>query len=78
MFNLTLQDETGDIRATAFEDHAKKFHPMFEEGKVYYVSHAQVKNIHNPRFNNTSHQYELNLNQNTVVMECSNARGVPK
>ena len=78
MWNLILQDESGDIRASAFDDHAKKFHPMIEEGKVYYVSHAQIKNIRNPAFNTTSHKYELGLNQNTVVVECANARGVPR
>lgn len=63
VFNVVLQDESGDIRATGFEDMAKKFHSIFQEGKVYFVSHAKVRSILNKQFNPTTHDYELNLNQ---------------
>ena len=43
VFSVVLQDKSGDIRATGFSEFAKKFHPMFKEGAVYYVSHAQVR-----------------------------------
>jgi hypothetical protein len=43
---------------------------VFEEGKAYYVSNAQVKAVRDRKFNLTSHNYELSLNQNTVVNEC--------
>ncbi len=70
VFSVVLQDNSGDIRATGFGDVAKKFHPMFREGGVFYVSNAQIKPIQNRAFNHTKHDYELNLNQNTVVVEC--------
>ena len=79
VFSVTLQDSTGDIRATGFGEFAKKFFPVFKEGAVFYVSHAQVKPIHNRKFNTTSHNYELGLNQNTVVAECSRpSNDIPK
>ncbi len=34
------------------------------------MNYSQVKAIQNRRFNQTSHNYELGLNQNTVVVEC--------
>ena len=43
VFSVVLQDKSGDIRATGFSEFARKFHPMFKEGAVYYVSHAQVR-----------------------------------
>ena len=73
VFNVTFEDESGDIRATAFEEHAQKFHPMLEEGKFYYVSHAKVNPIKNKQYNTTSHEYELSLNQNTEIDECNRA-----
>ena len=94
VFSVVLQDATGDIRATGFNEQATKFHPIFKEGSIFYVSHAQVgkvlgqvklgsfvevfrkkpslqvKPIHNRKYNHTTHNYELGLNQNTVVVEC--------
>ena len=73
VFNVTLEDASGDIRATAFEEHATKFHPMLDEGKFYFVSHAKVNPIRNKQFNTTSHEFELGLDRNTVIKECTNA-----
>ena len=73
VFDVTLEDESGDIRAAAFGERAEKFHPMLEEGKSYYVSHAKVGVIKNKKYNNTSHEYELTFDQNTVIKECANA-----
>lgn len=78
VFNVTLEDKSGDIQATGFNDQAEKFHPLLEVGKVYYLSHAQVKPIHNRAFNQTSHTYELTLNQNSLLVEClANTDDVP-
>lgn len=73
VFDVTLQDATGDIRVTGFNEQADKFHAVFEENKVYYLSHASIKPIHNRNYNTTCHNYELMLNTNSVVVECSSA-----
>ena len=73
VFDVTFEDESGDIRAAAFGDRAEKFHPMLEEGKFYYVCHAKVNIIKNKKFNTTSHEFELTFDQNTVINECRNA-----
>ena len=73
VFNVTFEDESGDIGATAFEELAQKFHPILEEGKFYYLSHAKVNLIKNKKFNTTSHEFELGFDRNTVVNECMNA-----
>ena len=51
---------------------------MLKEGESYYLTNAQVKPIHNPTYNKTSHKYELSLNQNTVINECHIAMNKPK
>ncbi len=73
VFNVTLRDDSGDIRATGFSEFAEKFYGIFEEGKTFLISHAQVKPIQNRSFNHTSHNYELILNYNTVVHPCSSS-----
>ncbi|TRY74553.1 hypothetical protein TCAL_01348 [Tigriopus californicus] len=78
VFNVTFEDKSGDIQATGFNDQAEKFHPLLEVGKVFYLSHAQVKPVHNRAFNQTSHNYELTLNQNSLLVEClANTDDVP-
>jgi len=69
IFNVTLHDETGDIKATAFGDPAERFERLLKDGVTYFVSNAQVRAIREQRYNNTSHSYELCLNQNTTVHE---------
>jgi replication factor A1 len=39
LFNVTLMDKTGEIRATAFKGRA---YNKLEEGKVYYISKGRV------------------------------------
>ena len=41
---------------------------MIEKGKVYLISNGQLKGK-NPRFNQTSHDYELTLSKVSTVEE---------
>ena len=40
--------------------------------EFYYVSHAKVNPIRSKQFNTTSHEFELRLDRNTVIKECTN------
>ena len=73
VFDVTFEDESGDIRAAAFGERAQKFHPLLEEGKFYFLSHAKVNPIKNKKYNTTSHEFELTFDQNTMIKECINA-----
>ena len=42
LFNVTLIDESGEIRATGFNTVVDALYDKLEEGKVYYVSKARV------------------------------------
>jgi replication factor A1 len=61
-------DETGEIRATAFNTVVDELYDRFQEGKVYYVSRARV-NLAKKKFSNLQNDYELSLEKNTEVEE---------
>ncbi len=70
LFNVTLMDDSGEIRATAFNAVVDDLYPLFEEGKVYYVSKARV-NLAKKKFSNVNNDYELGLEKNTEIEEVS-------
>ena len=51
VFDFTLKDASGDIKVTAFKELATKFFDVVEEGKVYYLSNAQIKPVRSPQYN---------------------------
>lgn len=70
LFNVTLMDESGEIRATGFNQVVDDLYEKFEEGKVYYVSKARV-NLAKKKFSNLANEYELSLERHTEVEEVS-------
>ncbi|XP_043704466.1 replication protein A 70 kDa DNA-binding subunit B [Telopea speciosissima] len=71
VFNVELADEDGtQIQATMFNDAAKKFYDMFELGKVYYISRGTLK-VANKQFKTVQNDYEMTLNENSVVEEAT-------
>jgi len=78
VFDITLQDSSGDIKVTGFNEMAEKFHPVFQENRVYFVEAASVKPA-NKNFNQTSHNYELSLHAGSKVELCQEiaSREVP-
>ncbi|EIW84857.1 replication factor-A protein 1 [Coniophora puteana RWD-64-598 SS2] len=76
LFNVTLMDESGEIRATGFNAVVDELYPKLEEGKVYYVSKARV-NLAKKKFSNIQNDYELSLEKNTEVEECLDTTNLP-
>ncbi|KAJ7709439.1 hypothetical protein B0H17DRAFT_998734 [Mycena rosella] len=76
LFNVTLMDETGEIRATGFNAVVDALYDRLQEGKVYYISRARV-NIAKKQFSHLSNEYELGLEKNTEVEECFDLANVP-
>lgn len=77
LFNITLTDDTGEIRGVAFTQVVDQFYDKLEAGKVYYFSKARV-NLAKKQFNNAAHEYELCLEKNTEIEECADRRGIPE
>ena len=67
---MTLMDDSGEIRGTAFNLVADELYAKLEEGKVYYVSKARV-NLAKKKFSNVNNDYELSFERNTEVEEVS-------
>ncbi|ONK64694.1 uncharacterized protein A4U43_C07F28910 [Asparagus officinalis] len=71
VFNVELTDEDGtQIQATMFNEAAKKFYPIFELGKVYYISKGTLR-LANKQFKTVRNDYEMNLNENSIVEEAA-------
>lgn len=60
-------DETGEIRATGFNDVVDNLYNKLEEGKVYLISKARV-NIAKKQFSNVNNEYEIGLEGQTEVV----------
>ncbi|KAF8911056.1 hypothetical protein CPB84DRAFT_1763251 [Gymnopilus junonius] len=76
LFNVTLMDDSGEIRATGFNLAVDELYPKLEEGKVYYISKARV-NLAKKKFSNVNNDYELSFERNTEVEECHEITNVP-
>lgn len=70
LFNVTLMDESGEIRATGFNQVVTEFYDRLQEGKVYYISKARV-NLAKKKFSPLNNEYELGLEKNTEIVEVS-------
>ena len=54
VFDFILKDASGEIKVAAFKELCTKYFDVVEEGKVYYLSNAQIKPIRMPQFNSVS------------------------
>jgi replication factor A1 len=70
LFNVTLIDDSGEIRATGFNAAVDELYEKLEEGKVYYISKARV-NLAKKKFNNVQNNYELSFERHTEIEEAS-------
>uniref|UniRef100_I3MX58 Replication protein A subunit n=1 Tax=Ictidomys tridecemlineatus TaxID=43179 RepID=I3MX58_ICTTR len=76
LFSIELVDESGEIRATAFNEQVDKFFPLIEVNKVYYFSKGTLK-IANKQFSAVKNDYEMTFNNETSVMPCEDDHHLP-
>ncbi|CAF1214168.1 unnamed protein product [Adineta steineri] len=74
LFSCDLVDQSGEIRATAFNAECDKFHSMLEMGEVYYIAKASLKAA-NRQFNTTNNDYEMTFNHDTIIEACDAGEG---
>ena len=67
---MTFVDESGEIRATAWNQSVDQFFDLLQEGRMYYISKGKV-NLAKKKWNNVQNDYELTLDHNTVIEEVS-------
>ncbi|XP_048079173.1 replication protein A 70 kDa DNA-binding subunit isoform X5 [Ursus arctos] len=76
LFSIELVDESGEIRATAFNEQVDKFFPLIDMNKVYYISKGILK-IANKQFTAVKNDYEMTFNNETSVMPCEDGHHLP-
>lgn len=69
LFSMDLLDESGEIRATAFNSECDKFFDMIELNKVYFITRGAIKTA-NKKFSNLNNDYELTLSNETQIFPC--------
>jgi replication factor A1 len=69
LFSMDLLDESGEIRATAFNSECDKFFDMVEVNKVYFITRGAIKTA-NKKFSNLNNDYELTLSSETQIFPC--------
>lgn len=72
LFSIDLVDESGEIRATMFNDTADLFYPQFIVGDVYMISKGTLK-FANKKFSSLNNDFELNLDLNSIVQRIDDA-----
>ncbi|XP_014664472.1 PREDICTED: cell death protein 3-like isoform X2 [Priapulus caudatus] len=78
LFSLDLIDESGEIRATAFNQECDKYFDMLELDKVYIITKAQLKTA-NKKFATIQNDYEMTFNRDTEVTLCMDeSASIPK
>ncbi|KAH9966521.1 replication factor-A protein 1 [Russula dissimulans] len=71
-FHVTLMDDSGEIKGTAWNAMVDELFEKLQETRVYFVSKARV-NLAKKKFSTVSNDYELSLDRGTEIEECQDA-----
>lgn len=69
LFNIVIVDESGEIRATAFNAEVDKFYNLIDVNKVYYLRKATLKTA-DKRYSSLNNDYEMTFSSETEVSLC--------
>lgn len=78
LFSVNLLDESGEIRATGFNDQCDAFYDLLQEGSVYYISTPCKIGFAKKQFSNLPHDYELTFERDTVIEKAEDQTNVPQ
>ncbi|KAL1979672.1 hypothetical protein VTN96DRAFT_5384 [Rasamsonia emersonii] len=78
LFSVNLLDDSGEIRATAFNEQCDMLYDLFQEGSVYYISSPCRVQIAKKQFSNLSNDYELTFEKDTIVEKAEDQHDVPQ
>ncbi|KAH9997570.1 replication factor-a protein [Russula vinacea] len=69
-FSVTLMDDSGEIKGTAWNAVVDDLFEKLQENRVYFFSKARV-NLAKKKFSTVSNDYELSLDRGTEIEECN-------
>lgn len=78
LFSVNLLDESGEIKATGFNDQCEALFDVFQEGQVYYITSPCRVNMAKKQFSNVNNDYELSFERDTLVEKAEEQNGVPQ
>lgn len=78
LFSVNLLDDSGEIRATGFNDQCDMLYELFQEGGVYYISSPCRVQMAKKQFTNLNNDYELTFERDTVVEKAEDQNDVPQ
>ncbi|KAK5114489.1 hypothetical protein LTR62_002424 [Meristemomyces frigidus] len=78
LFSANFLDDSGEIRATGFNDAVDNFYELLQEGSVYYVSSPCKVQLAKKQFSNLNNDYELTFERDTQVEKAEDMDGVPQ
>ncbi|KAK9476941.1 hypothetical protein V1514DRAFT_335409 [Lipomyces japonicus] len=70
LFSVNFLDQTGEIKATGFNEAVDKFYDRLVEGEVYYLTKAKVT-MARKKFSNLPIDYEITLERDTEIERCT-------
>jgi replication factor A1 len=77
LFSVNLLDESGEIKATGFNDQCDMLYDVLQEGSVYYISTCRVQ-LAKKQFSNLPNDYELTFERDSKVEKAEDSRDVPQ
>lgn len=78
LFSANFLDDSGEIRATMFNDAVDQWYEVLQENNVYYVSSPCRVQLAKKQFSNLNNDYELTFEKDTVVEKAEDTEGVPQ
>lgn len=78
LFSANFLDESGEIRATGFNDQCDALYDKLQEGGVYYITSPCRVQLAKKQFTNLNNDYELTFERETVVEKAEEQEGVPQ
>lgn len=70
LFSAILMDDTGEIKATGFNQTVDALYDKLQEGKVYHITRCRVQ-LAKKKFSHLQNDYEINLETHTEIDEVS-------
>lgn len=78
LFSVNLLDESGEIKATGFNDQCDAFYDLLQEGSVYYISTPCRVSLAKKQFSNLPNDYEIAFERDTVIEKAEDQSNVPQ
>lgn len=78
LFSVNLLDESGEIRATGFNEQVDQFYDLLQEGSVYFISTPCKVQMAKKQFSNLPNDYEMMFERDTVIEKAEDQSSVPQ